>query len=62
MNKEDLVTEISETTELSLEDSEQALTAFANVLENELKEGDIIQMIRIGEVAPLNELKEEEKL
>lgn len=46
MDKADLISDISRTTGLSMEDSEAALTVFANVVEKELKDGDKIQFVR----------------
>lgn len=44
MGKEELIAEISKTTGLSEEDSRKVLDTYAKVVEDELKEGDMIQL------------------
>ncbi len=48
MNKAELVTAISEKTELSKKDSEKALKAFIDVVTDELKKGEKIQLVGFG--------------
>lgn len=48
MNKAELVAAIAEKTELSKKDSEKALKAFTEVVEQELKNGGKIQLVGFG--------------
>ena len=48
MNKAELVAAIAEKTELSKKDSEKALKAFTEVVEEELKKGEKIQLVGVG--------------
>lgn len=48
MNKAELVAAIAEKTELSKKDSEKALKAFTEVVEQELKKGEKIQLVGFG--------------
>ena len=48
MNKAELVAAIAEKTELSKKDSEKALKAFIDVVTEELKKGDKIQLVGFG--------------
>lgn len=48
MNKAELVTAIAERTELSKKDSEKALKAFIDVVTDELKKGEKIQLVGFG--------------
>lgn len=48
MNKAELVTAISEKTELSKKDSEKALKAFIDVVAEELKKGEKVQLVGFG--------------
>lgn len=48
MGKEELIAEISKTTGLSAEDSRKVLDTYAGVVEDELKEGDMIQLTLCG--------------
>ena len=48
MNKAELVAAIAEKTELSKKDTEKALKAFVDVVTEELKKGDKIQMVGFG--------------
>lgn len=48
MNKAELVAAIAEKTELSKKDSEKALKAFTEVVEEELKKGEKIQLVGFG--------------
>lgn len=48
MNKADLVTAISEKTELSKKDAEKALKAFIDVVTDELIKGEKIQLVGFG--------------
>lgn len=48
MNKAELVSAIAEKTELSKKDSEKALKAFVDVVTEELKKGEKIQLVGFG--------------
>lgn len=48
MNKTELVAAIAENAELSKKDSEKALKAFIDVVTNELKKGEKIQLVGFG--------------
>ncbi len=48
MNKAELVAAIAEKTELSKKDSEKALKAFIDVVSEELKKGEKIQLVGFG--------------
>ncbi len=48
MNKTELVAAIAESAELSKKDSEKALKAFIDVVTNELKKGEKIQLVGFG--------------
>lgn len=48
MNKAELVAAIAEKTELSRKDSEKALKAFIDVVAEELKKGEKIQLVGFG--------------
>ena len=48
MNKTELIAAIAEKTELSRKDAEKALKAFTEVVEEELKKGEKIQMVGFG--------------
>ena len=48
MNKAELVAAIAEKTELSKKDSEKALKAFVDVVTEELKKGEKIQLVGFG--------------
>lgn len=48
MNKAELVAAIAERTELSKKDSEKALKAFTDVVTEELKKGEKIQLVGFG--------------
>ena len=48
MNKAELVAAIAEKTELSKKDSEKALKAFIDVVTEELKKGEKIQLVGFG--------------
>ena len=48
MNKTELVAAIAEKTELSKKDSEKALKAFIDVVSEELKKGEKIQLVGFG--------------
>lgn len=48
MNKTELVAAIAEETELSKKDSEKALKAFIDVVTEELKKGEKIQLVGFG--------------
>ena len=48
MNKTELVAAIAEKTQLTKKDSEMALKAFINVVSDELKKGEKIQLVGFG--------------
>ena len=48
MNKAEVVAAIAEKTELSKKDTEKALKAFVDVVTEELKKGEKIQMVGFG--------------
>lgn len=48
MNKTELVAAIADKTELSKKDSEKALKAFIDVVTDELKKGEKIQLVGFG--------------
>ena len=48
MNKTELIAAIAEKTELSRKDAEKALKAFTEVVEEELKKGEKIQLVGFG--------------
>ena len=48
MNKKELVDAIAEKTELSKKDAEKALKAFVDVVTDELKKGEKIQLVGFG--------------
>jgi len=48
MNKTELVAAIAEKTQLTKKDSEMALKAFINVVSEELKKGEKIQLVGFG--------------
>ena len=48
MNKTELINAIAEKTELSKKDSEKALKAFIDVVTEELKKGEKVQLVGFG--------------
>ena len=48
MNKTELIAAIAEKTELSKKDAEKALKAFTDVVSEELKKGEKIQLVGFG--------------
>ena len=48
MNKTELVAAIAETAEISKKDSEKALKAFIDVVTDQLKKGDKVQLVGFG--------------
>ena len=48
MNKTELIAAIAEKTELSKKDAEKSLKAFTDVVEEELKKGEKIQLVGFG--------------
>ena len=48
MNKAELVEDVAERTELSKKDAEKALKAFVDVVAEELKKGEKIQLVGFG--------------
>ena len=48
MNKTELVAAIADKTELSIKDSEQSLKAFIDVVGEDLKKGEKIQLVGFG--------------
>ena len=59
MNKTELVAAIAEKTELSKKDSEKALKAFTDIVEEELKKGEKVQLVGFG-TFEVSERKERE--
>ena len=60
MNKAELVAAIAEKTELSKKDSEKALKAFIDVVTEELKKGEKVQLVGFG-TFETKELQEKEE-
>ena len=54
MNKTELVAAIAEKTELTKKDSEKALKAFIDVVTEELKKGEKVQLVGFGTLAKRN--------
>ena len=48
MNKTELVAAIAESAEISKKDSEKALKAFIDVVSEQLKKGDKVQLVGFG--------------
>lgn len=48
MNKQELIAAIAEKTELSQKDAKKALEAFTEVIAEELKKGEKVQMVGFG--------------
>ncbi|WP_302013554.1 HU family DNA-binding protein [[Ruminococcus] torques] len=48
MNKTELITAIAESTDISKKDSEKALKAFVDVVTEELKKGEKVQLVGFG--------------
>ena len=48
MNKTELITAISESADISKKDSEKALKAFVDVVTEELKKGEKVQLVGFG--------------
>ena len=48
MNKTELVSAIAEQTELSKKDAEKALKAFTDIVADELKKGEKVQLVGFG--------------
>ena len=48
MNKTELVSAIADKTELSKKDAEKALKAFTEIVEEELKKGEKVQLVGFG--------------
>ena len=61
MNKTELVAAIAEKAELSKKDSEKALKAFIDVVTDELKAGEKIQLVGFGTFEVLREQQEKEE-
>ena len=51
MNKTELVAAIAEQTELSKKDAEKALKAFTDIVADELKKGEKVQLVGFGTFA-----------
>ncbi len=60
MNRTELIAAMAEKTELSKKDAEKALKAFTDVVAEELKKGEKIQLVGFGtfEVSELQEREE----
>ncbi len=54
MNKTELVAAIAEKTELSKKDAEKALKAFTDVVAEELKKGEKVQLVGFGTFAVID--------
>ena len=61
MNKTELVAAIAKKTELSKKDAEKALKAFTDVVAEELKKGEKIQLVGFGTFEVSEELQEKEE-
>ena len=48
MNKTELITAIAESADISKKDSEKALKAFVDVVTEELKKGEKVQLVGLG--------------
>ena len=59
MNKTELVAAISEKTELTKKDSEKALKALIDVVAEELKKGEKVQLVGFGTLKYQRELQEQ---
>ena len=68
MNKTELITAIAESADISKKDSEKALKAFVDVVTEELKKGEKVQLVGFGtfevseRLAKLRNLKQEKLL
>ena len=58
MNKTELITAIAEQAELSKKDAEKALKAFVDIVGEELKKGEKVQMVGFGTFEDLQEKEE----
>ena len=61
MNKTELIAAIASKTELSKKDAEKALKAFTDVVTEELKKGEKIQLVGFGTLKYLREQQERKK-
>ena len=59
MNKTELITAIAESADISKKDSEKALKAFVDVVTEELKKGEKVQLVGFGTF--VKELQEREE-
>ena len=62
MNKTELVAAMADKTELSKKDAEAALKAFTDVVAEELKKGEKIQLVGFGTLKYLREQREQEEI
>ena len=62
MNRMELVAAIAEKSELSKKDAEKALKAFTDVVAEELKKGEQIQLVGFGTSRYPRELQEREEI
>ena len=62
MNKTELVAAIAEQAEISKKDAEKALKAFTDVVAEELKKGEKIQLVGFGTLKYLEELQEKAEI
>ena len=62
MNKTELVAAIAEQAEISKKDAEKALKAFTDVVAEELKKGEKIQLVGFGTFKYLKELQEKAEI
>ena len=62
MNKTELIAAIASKTELSKKDAEKALKAFTDVVTEELKKGEKIQLVGFGTFEVSREQQEREEI
>ncbi len=62
MNKADLVAAMAEKADLSKKDAEAALKAFTDVVAEELKKGEKIQLVGFGTFEVSEEQQEQEEI
>ena len=62
MNKTEFISAIAEKAELSKKDAEKALKAFTDVVEEELKKGEKIQLVGFGTFEVVKEQQEKEEI
>ena len=62
MNKTELIAAMAEQTELSKKDAEAALKAFVDVVSEELKKGEKVQLVGFGTFEVSEEQQEREEI